>query len=75
MGRSALAEKAGKGKTTWKMGNPSSGEQSTGTVLPSKRIRKPPLNLKSCLGWAEGQPLSFEDWGLIAGYPSNMLAL
>ena len=43
-------------------------------LFPPERVRKLLLNLKSCLGWAEGQPLSFEDWSSIAGRPGNTLA-
>jgi len=42
--------------------------------FPPERVRKLLLNLKSSLGREEGQPLSFEDWGPIAGRPSNTLA-
>jgi hypothetical protein len=42
--------------------------------FPPERVRKLLLNLKSSLGREEGQPLSFEDRGPIAGRPSNTLA-
>jgi hypothetical protein len=44
------------------------------STFPPERVRKLLVNLKTCLGWAEGQPLSFEDWSPIVCRPANTLA-
>jgi hypothetical protein len=50
------------------------GHRELEQPFPPERVRKLLVNLKSCLGLAEGQPLSFEDWSPIAGRPANTLA-
>lgn len=75
MGRFTLAEKSGETKKHMENGESEAQDSSRpAPPFPPERLRKLLLNLKSCLGWAEGQPLSIEDWSPMASRLANTLA-
>jgi hypothetical protein len=48
--------------------------QTPSPLFPAARITKLLLDLKTSLGQAEGQPLSYDEWAQFSGRPANTIA-